>query len=83
MTEIRAAIERTADVREGYRRFGVGSRLQFSVESSAGMDVIRILHPRTNPTPHLRAGPRTRESALPSPYLPLTARSRTRATVGP
>lgn len=63
MTEIRAAIERIADdplrgrpcddVRGGDRRFGVGSHLLFYVESSAGVDVIRILHQRMDPTLHL------------------------------
>ncbi|GAB10570.1 hypothetical protein GOARA_061_00090 [Gordonia araii NBRC 100433] len=63
VNEIRAAIERVADnpergracgeIREGYRRYGIGSHLLFYVESSGGVDVIRILHQRMDPTRHL------------------------------
>lgn len=54
VTEIRAAIERVADgpgrgrpcdeIREGYRRYSIGSHSLFYVESAEGVDVIRILH---------------------------------------
>jgi toxin ParE1/3/4 len=63
VTEIRAAIERVAadpergracdEIREGYRRYGIGSHLIFYVESAHGVDVIRILHQRMDPTRHL------------------------------
>ncbi len=63
VTEIRAAIERIADdpgrgrscdeIREGYRRYSIGSHLMFYVENADGADVIRILHQRMDPTRHL------------------------------
>ena len=63
VTELRAAIERVADdpgrgrpcdeIREGYRRYSIGSHLLFYVESAEGVDVIRILHQRMDPTRHL------------------------------
>lgn len=63
VTEIRAAIERIADdpgrgrscdeIREGYRRYNIGSHLLFYVESANGVDVIRILHQRMDPTRYL------------------------------
>lgn len=63
VNEIRAAIERTADdpqrgracdeIREGYRRYSTGSHLLFYVESAQGVDVVRILHQRMDPTRHL------------------------------
>lgn len=63
VTEIRAAIERIADdparghactqIRDGYRRYGIGSHLVFYIEKSDGVDVIRILHQRMDPTRHL------------------------------
>lgn len=63
IAEIRAAVERVADdprrghacneIREGYRRYSIGSHLVFYVESSVGVDVIRILHQRMDPTRHL------------------------------
>lgn len=63
INEIRAAIERVAeepargrtcdDIREGYRRYGIGSHLLFYVERAGGVDVIRILHQRMDPTRHL------------------------------
>lgn len=63
VTEIRAAIERVAhdpgrgracdEVREGYRRYGIGSHLLFYLETDNGVDVIRILHQRMDPTRHL------------------------------
>ncbi|GAA3776559.1 type II toxin-antitoxin system RelE/ParE family toxin [Microbacterium kribbense] len=63
VTEIRSAIERVAadpergrtcdEIREGYRRYGIGSHLIFYVESAHGVDVIRILHQRMDPTRHL------------------------------
>ncbi len=61
--EIAAAVERVAedphrgrvcdDVREGDRRYSIGSHLLFYVEHEAGVDVIRILHQRMDPTRHL------------------------------
>lgn len=61
--EIRAAIERIADdprrgrscdeIRAGYRRYAIGSHLLFYVEGEDGVDVIRILHQRMDPTRHL------------------------------
>ncbi len=63
VTEIRAAIERVAgdpgrgrscdEIREGYRRYSIGSHLMFYVENADGADVIRILHQRMDPTRHL------------------------------
>ena len=63
IAEIRAAIERVADdprrgracdeIRKGYRRYGIGSHLLFYVESAGGVDVVRILHQRMDPTRHL------------------------------
>jgi len=63
ISEIRAAVERIADdpgrgrpcneIREGYRRYGIGSHLVFFVERAGGVDVIRILHQRMDPTRHL------------------------------
>lgn len=63
LLEIRAAIERLADdphrgracdeIREGYRRYGIGSHLIFYVEGSVGVDVVRILHQRMDPTRNL------------------------------
>lgn len=64
VTEIRDAIERIAarpdrgracdEVREGYLRYAVGSHLIFYRERSrGGVDVIRILHQRMDPTRHL------------------------------
>lgn len=52
--ELRAAIERLADdprrgrtcdeIREGYRRYGIGSHVIFCIARDDGVDVIRILH---------------------------------------
>jgi toxin ParE1/3/4 len=63
VSEIRAAIERVAvdprrgracdEIREGYRRYSVGSHLVFYIESADSVDVIRILHQRMDPTQHL------------------------------
>lgn len=63
VTEIRAAIERVAagpdrgrpcdDIRAGYRRYAIGSHLLFYIECGDGVDVIRILHQRMDPTRHL------------------------------
>jgi toxin ParE1/3/4 len=63
VTEIRVAIERIADdprrgracdeIREGYSRYSIGSHLLFYVASADGVDVIRILHQRMDPTQHL------------------------------
>ncbi|WP_246336236.1 type II toxin-antitoxin system RelE/ParE family toxin [Flexivirga oryzae] len=62
-TEIRAAIERIAtdpergrtcdEIREGYRRYGIGSHPVFYVETATSVDIIRILHQRMDPTRHL------------------------------
>lgn len=62
IAEIRAAIERVADdprrgracdeIRKGYRRYDIGSHLLFYVESADGVDVVRILHQRMDPTRH-------------------------------
>lgn len=41
------------DVRTGYRRYAIGSRLVFYVETEATVDVIRILHQRIDPGRHL------------------------------
>lgn len=63
LTEIRVAIERIAvdprrgracdEVRAGYRRYAIGSHLVFYLENGDGVDVIRILHQRMDPTRHL------------------------------
>lgn len=63
VAEIRATIERVADhpgrgracdeIRAGYRRYGIGSHLLFYVGRTGGVDVIRILHQRMDPTRHL------------------------------
>lgn len=63
LLEIRAAIERVADdprrgrpcdeVREGYRRYSIGSHLLFYVERAQGVDVIRVLHQRMDPGRHI------------------------------
>lgn len=63
LTEIRLAIERVAadarrgracdEIRAGYRRYAVGSHLIFFVERGGGVDVIRILHQRMDPTGRL------------------------------
>ncbi len=63
LTEIRAAIERIAEdprrgracdeIREGYHRYGIGSHLLFYIDGDDGVDVIRILHQRMDPTRHL------------------------------
>ena len=66
ISEMRAAIERIAgaphrgrdcdDIREGYRRYSIGSHLVFYIERTESVDVIRILHQRMNPTRHLGLG---------------------------
>ena len=63
IAEIRAAIERVAvdpdrgracdDIREGYRRYGIGSHLVFFVGTADTVDIVRILHQRMDPTRHL------------------------------
>lgn len=63
IAEIRAAVERVADdprrgracdeIRDGYRQYGIASHLLFYVESAEGVDVVRILHQRMDPTRHL------------------------------
>lgn len=61
--EVQAAIERFAadpsrgrsveEVRERYRRYPVGSHLLFYVPRGSGVDIIRILHQRMDPSLHL------------------------------
>lgn len=61
--EVRAAVERIAadpargricdEIREGYRRYGIGSHLVFYVETTDSVDIVRILHQRMDPTRHL------------------------------
>lgn len=61
--EIRSAIERVAEqpdrgravdeIRVGYRRYAIGSHLVFFIANDDGVDVIRILHQRMDPTRHL------------------------------
>lgn len=63
LNEIRAAIERVAEnpvrgqacdhIRNGYRRYRIGSHLIFYIERSRGIDVIRVLHQRMDFTRHL------------------------------
>ncbi len=63
IAEIHAAVERVAadpergracdEIREGYRRYGIGSHLLFFVETVDSVDIIRILHQRMDPTRHL------------------------------
>lgn len=63
LNEIRAAIQRIAadpsrgracdEIREGYRRYSIGSHLVFYIETADSVDVIRILHQRMDPTRHL------------------------------
>lgn len=60
--ELRAAIERVAeqpergspcdDVRINYRRYPVGSHLIFYIETELGINVVRVLHQRMDPTRH-------------------------------
>lgn len=61
--EIRTAIERIAtdpergrpcnDIRDGYRRYGIGSHFLYYVETAETVDIVRILHQRIDPTRHL------------------------------
>ncbi|MDO5673235.1 MAG: type II toxin-antitoxin system RelE/ParE family toxin [Actinomycetaceae bacterium] len=61
--DMRAAFERLAAspslgqvcdvIRPGYRRYAIGSHLVFYRARPAGVDVIRILHQRMDPTLHL------------------------------
>lgn len=64
LNEIRAAVERIAEVpgrgrpcdeiREGYLRYAIGSHLLFYRKNAqGGVDVVRILHQRMDPTAHL------------------------------
>ncbi|MBH0131220.1 type II toxin-antitoxin system RelE/ParE family toxin [Salinibacterium sp. NK8237] len=60
--EMRAVIERIAadpqrgrtcsDIREGYRRYSIGSHLIFYTQGSDSVNVIRILHQRMDLTRH-------------------------------
>ncbi|WP_435746280.1 type II toxin-antitoxin system RelE/ParE family toxin [Microbacterium sp. PMB16] len=61
--EIRSAIERISErpergrsvdeIRAGYRRYAIGSHLVFFIARADGVDVIRILHQRMDPSRHL------------------------------
>lgn len=63
ISELRTAMERVAEdprrgqtcdsLRINYRRYAVGRHLIFYVESEQGIDVIRVLHQRMDPTLHL------------------------------
>lgn len=63
VNEIRAAIARIAAdpargracdaIRDGYRRYSIGSHLIFYLDGAETVDVIRILHQRMDPTRHL------------------------------
>ncbi len=63
IAEIRAAVERIAEdprrgrpcdeIREGYRRYRTGSHLVFYVPRPDGVDVIRVLHERMDPSHHV------------------------------
>ncbi|HNP59054.1 MAG TPA: type II toxin-antitoxin system RelE/ParE family toxin [Gordonia sp. (in: high G+C Gram-positive bacteria)] len=63
INEIRAAFERIADdpdrgracdgIREGYRRYSIGSHVLFYIARPDGVDVIRLLHQRMDPARHL------------------------------
>ncbi len=63
VNEIMAIIERITEnprrgracdeIRAGYRRYSVGSHIVFYIERVDGVDVIRILHQRMDPTRHL------------------------------
>ncbi len=61
--ELGASIERIAEdpargracdeIRDGYRRYAVGSHLVFFISTADGVDVIRILHQRMDPDRHV------------------------------
>ncbi|MGV3711586.1 type II toxin-antitoxin system RelE/ParE family toxin [Pseudolysinimonas sp.] len=63
LREIQSAIERVADdpergrrrdeIREGYRSYSVESHVIFYLPRVDGVDVIRILHQRMDPSRHL------------------------------
>lgn len=63
LRDIQNAIERLAadpdrgrpvdDIRQSYRRYGIGSQLVFYVQRGDRIDVIRILHQRMDPGRHL------------------------------
>ncbi|QQB14038.1 type II toxin-antitoxin system RelE/ParE family toxin [Brevibacterium casei] len=63
MQQIRSAVEHIAadpgrgravnEIREGYRRFATGSHVLFYRVRPKGVDVIRVLHQRMDPTRHL------------------------------
>lgn len=63
ISEIRAAVERIAadpqrgrgcdEIRQGYRRYGIGGHLIYYIVRNGGVDVIRILHQRMDPTRHI------------------------------
>lgn len=63
INEIRTAMEHIAErpdigrevneIRDGYRRYSVGSHLIFYIARNDTIDVIRILHHRMDPTRHL------------------------------
>lgn len=61
--EIRNAIARVAEtpdrgqavdeIRAGYRRYAIGRHLIYFISRGGGIDVIRVLHQRMDPTRHL------------------------------
>jgi toxin ParE1/3/4 len=61
--EIGAALKRIAtdptrgracdEIRDGYRRYGIGSHVVFYMETDDTVDIIRILHQRMDPGRHL------------------------------
>lgn len=63
LRDMQNAIERVAadpdrgrpvdDIRQGYRRYAIGSHLVFYVQRGDRIDVIRILHQRMDPGRHL------------------------------
>lgn len=63
INEIRAAVERIAEIpergrmcdeiRAGYHRYGIGRHVLFYVSTVQGVDIIRILHQRMDPSRHL------------------------------
>lgn len=62
ISELRAAIERVAvapdrgpacdEICEGYRRYSIGSHVLFYIERTDGLDAVRILHQRMDPSRH-------------------------------
>ncbi|WP_146137503.1 type II toxin-antitoxin system RelE/ParE family toxin [Gulosibacter molinativorax] len=52
MAEVLGRGRRCDEIREGYRRYAIGSHLIFVVELKHGIDVIRIQHQPMDPTRH-------------------------------